>query len=62
MTTKKSSHRRRTLRKTVRTSQRERLSQRIVRQKKALRALVGIGASSFTDISSEHDKYLHEKS
>lgn len=36
--------------------------QRLVsRQKKALLSLSGIGASGFTDISVEHDTYLHEK-
>lgn len=37
------------------------LSQQVTRQKKSLLALAGIGASGFTDISEEHDKYLHEK-
>lgn len=62
MTTKKLSNRQRTFREAVRASQRERLLRRAARQKKALRALVGIAASGFTDISSEYDKYLHEKS
>jgi len=31
------------------------------KQKRALLALAGIGASSFSDVSQEHDKYLHEK-
>jgi hypothetical protein len=34
---------------------------RVARQKKALLSLAGIGASGFTDISVEHDTYLHEK-
>jgi hypothetical protein len=34
---------------------------RVARQKKALLSLAGIGASGFTDISIEHDTYLHEK-
>lgn len=34
---------------------------RVARQKKALLSLAGIGASGFTDISIEHDPYLHEK-
>lgn len=33
----------------------------VARQKKALLSLAGIGASGFTDISIEHDTYLHEK-
>lgn len=33
----------------------------VARQKKALLSLAGIGASGFTDISVEHDTYLHEK-
>jgi len=37
------------------TVQRLRLQQRVVRQKKALLSLAGIGASGFTDISVEHD-------
>lgn len=37
------------------------LQQRVARQKKALLSLAGIGASGFTDISVEHDTYLHEK-
>ncbi len=34
---------------------------RVARQKKTLLSLAGIGASGFTDISVEHDTYLHEK-
>lgn len=34
---------------------------RIARQKKTLLSLAGIGVSGFTDISIEHDTYLHEK-
>lgn len=60
--TVRTSRKKQTLRKTTRASQRERLLRQAVRQKKALRALVGIGASGFTDISCEHDTYLHEKS
>jgi hypothetical protein len=37
------------------------LQKRVARQKKALLSLAGIGASGFTDISVEHDTYLHEK-
>jgi hypothetical protein len=33
----------------------------VARQKRALLALAGIGASGFSDVSQEHDKYLHEK-
>lgn len=33
----------------------------IAKQKRALLALAGIGASGFSDVSQEHDKYLHEK-
>ena len=33
----------------------------VAKQKRALLALAGIGASSFSDASQEHDKYLHEK-
>jgi hypothetical protein len=62
MTARTPSHKKQAFRKAGRTSQRERLVQRVVRQKEALRALVGIGASGSTDISSEHDTYLHEKS
>jgi len=36
------------------------LQKRVARQKKALLSLAGIGASGFTDISIEHDTYLHE--
>lgn len=41
--------------------QRQDLQKRVARQKKALLSLAGIGASGFTDISVEHDTYLHEK-
>ena len=41
--------------------QRVSLQKRVARQKKALLSLAGIGASGFTDISVEHDTYLHEK-
>ncbi len=34
---------------------------RLTKQKKAFLALAGVGASGFTDISVEHDTYLHEK-
>jgi hypothetical protein len=37
------------------------LQKRVARQKKALLSLAGIGISGFTDISVEHDTYLHEK-
>jgi hypothetical protein len=37
------------------------LKKRVARQKKALLSIAGIGASGFTDISVEHDTYLHEK-
>lgn len=47
--------------KSTRASKRTSLSQRVARQKKSLMTLAGIGASGFTDISEEHDKYLHEK-
>lgn len=50
-----------TSRKSTRASKRTDLSQRVARQKKSLMTLAGIGASGFTDISEEHDKYLHEK-
>ena len=43
------------------TVQRLSLKKRVARQKKALLSLAGIGASGFTDISVEHDTYLHEK-
>jgi hypothetical protein len=43
------------------TVQRVSLQKRVARQKKALLSLAGIGASGFTDISVEHDTYLHEK-
>jgi len=43
------------------TVQRLSLQKRVARQKKALLSLAGIGASGFTDISVEHDTYLHEK-
>ncbi|THI84957.1 MAG: hypothetical protein CAF41_011950 [Nitrospira sp. CG24A] len=43
------------------TVQRMSLQSRVARQKKALLSLAGIGASGFTDISVEHDTYLHEK-
>jgi hypothetical protein len=43
------------------TTQRLSLQKRVARQKKALLSLAGIGASGFTDISVEHDTYLHEK-
>ncbi len=33
----------------------------VAKQKRALLALAGIGASGFSDVSQEHDKYLHEK-
>ncbi len=33
----------------------------VAKQKRALLALAGIGASGFSDVSEEHDKYLHEK-
>ncbi|MBH0199410.1 MAG: hypothetical protein HP497_08325 [Nitrospira sp.] len=42
-------------------SRRTNLQRRILRQKKALLSLSGIGASGFADISVEHDTYLHEK-
>jgi hypothetical protein len=41
--------------------QRLNLQKRVARQKKALLSLAGIGASGLTDISAEHDTYLHEK-
>ena len=41
--------------------QRLSLQKRVARQKKALLSLTGIGASGFTDISVEHDTYVHEK-
>lgn len=62
MTAQVPSKKQRAPRKAIRAPQGTRLLQRAVHQKKALRALVGIGASGFTDISREHDKYLHEKS
>lgn len=37
------------------------LLRQLNRQKKSLLSLAGIGASGFTDISQDHDKYLHEK-
>ena len=33
----------------------------VAKQKRALLTLAGIGASGFSDVSQEHDKYLHEK-
>lgn len=33
----------------------------VAKQRRALLALAGIGASGFSDVSQEHDKYLHEK-
>ena len=33
----------------------------VAKQKRALLALAGIGASGFSDVSEEHEKYLHEK-
>jgi hypothetical protein len=42
-------------------SRRTSLQRLVTRQKKALLSLSGIGASGFTDISVEHDTYLHEK-
>lgn len=42
-------------------AQRQGRQNRVARQKKALLSLAGIGASGFTDISTEHDTYLHEK-
>ena len=50
-----------TSRKSTRASKRASLSQQVTQQKKSLMTLAGIGASGFTDISEEHDKYLHEK-
>jgi|CXWL01.1.fsa_nt_gi hypothetical protein len=41
--------------------QRLNLQKRLAHQRKALLSLAGIGASGFTDISAEHDTYLHEK-
>lgn len=52
---------RKTRHKSTRASKRTGLSQQVARQKKSLMTLAGIGASGFTDISEEHDKYLHEK-
>jgi hypothetical protein len=43
------------------TAQRLSLQERVARQKKSLLSLSGIGASGFTNISVEHDTYLHEK-
>ncbi len=37
------------------------LLQQLNRQKKSFLSIAGIGASGFTDISQDHDKYLHEK-
>jgi hypothetical protein len=42
-------------------SRRTNMQRRIMRQKKALLSLSGIGASGFADISVGHDTYLHEK-
>jgi len=42
-------------------SRNKRLSRQLNRQKKSLLSIAGIGASGFTDISKDHDKYLHEK-
>ncbi|MEW6543480.1 MAG: hypothetical protein AB1411_07705 [Nitrospirota bacterium] len=61
MTAKKPSSKQQAPRKAARASQRDRLRRRVALQKKALRALVGIGASGFTDISREHDTYPHKK-
>ncbi len=58
---KAAAKRTKTRRKSMRASKRESLSKQVARQKKSLMALAGIGASGFTDISEEHDKYLHEK-
>jgi hypothetical protein len=52
---------RKTRHKSTRVAKRMGLSQQVARQKKSLMTLAGIGASGFTDISEEHDKYLHEK-
>ncbi len=37
------------------------VAQLVAKQNRALLALAGIGASGFSDISKEHDTYLHEK-
>jgi hypothetical protein len=53
--------RRKTQVKRTVTARRRSLKNRLARQKKSLLSLSGIGASGFTDISVEHDTYLHEK-
>jgi hypothetical protein len=47
--------------KRIVTAQRLSLQKRVARQKKSLLSISGIGASGFTNISVEHDTYLHEK-
>jgi hypothetical protein len=37
------------------------MKRQLKRQKTLLLSLAGIGASGFTDISVDHDKYLHVK-
>jgi len=58
--TRRSKQRKSQPRRTSRIPQ-EGLQKRVARQKKALLSLAGIRASGFTDISVEHDTYLHEK-
>lgn len=55
------SKRRKTQVKRTVTAQRLSLQKRVARQKKSLLSLSGSGASGFTDISVEHDTYLHGK-
>jgi hypothetical protein len=55
------SKQRKSLAKQASTIQPRDLQKRVARQKKALLSLAGIGISGFTDISVEHDTYLHEK-
>ena len=38
-----------------------RVLQWVAQQRRAFLALAGLGASGFSDISQEHDKYLHDK-
>jgi len=53
--------RRKTQVKRTVTARRSSLQRRVARQKESLLSLSGIGASGCTDISVEHDTYLHEK-
>ncbi len=41
--------------------QARRVLQWVAQQRRAFLALAGLGASGFSDISQDHDKYLHDK-